>query len=494
MRTSTPLVSACVLAALFACNPPIPEDTGGCAVDTDGDGEDDCVDLDDDGDGMSDEEETTRGTDPLDWDSDKDGLSDNDEVNLSRQYSPDGGYTTDTTTTDPLTRTLLVEVDFMAGFRPDPEVILLAGQAFDDAGIEVFFLIDDAQPLAVTTPLTDQSEIERLLYDSADQDVYVHVLFADVADGKHGTTHYAEPNNPAQGNYGNTPDPRYAGAVVFAGQIATDATTWATEFASVDVTVDDLVARTLVKQIGHLVGCTDEGWNNGLETTNVMVNNGDLPAPTTNAAAWQDATRGGTVGHPTFTADSIGQMDLALKASVEIGTSPSVRSFDMGPAAGPVGTNTFLVTETDAYDPAVGWGWEEPLPTVALQAGSDPADDRTADYVAGDPSVKADTQFRISHLGTEPVDLFIRLGGVLDSMRGVRCEMVNPIHGTAYLNGTIPAGGGYLETPTDGVMVWPVPLENQVGNVRGDILVTCLDDDTFDDAPIEYMRMTKREP
>ncbi|MBW2257791.1 MAG: hypothetical protein JRI25_24760, partial [Deltaproteobacteria bacterium] len=93
MRYTTPLTSLCVLATLFGCNPPIAEDdTGGCSVDTDGDGEDDCVDLDDDGDGMSDEEEATHGTDPLDWDSDKDGLSDNDEVNLSREYTPDGLY------------------------------------------------------------------------------------------------------------------------------------------------------------------------------------------------------------------------------------------------------------------------------------------------------------------------------------------------------------------------------------------------------------------
>ncbi|MBW1879693.1 MAG: hypothetical protein JRJ84_15130, partial [Deltaproteobacteria bacterium] len=320
------------------------------------------------------------------------------------------------------------------------------------------------------------------------------VLFADVADGKHGTTHYAEPNNPLEGAFGNFPDPGYAGAVVFAGQIASDATAYSVEFGSVGVTVNDLMARTLVKQIGHLIGCVDEGWNGGLETTNVMINNGDLPAPTSNVEAWKDATQGGTTGYPTFTSDSIAQMDLALKASVEIGTSPSTRAFDMGPATGPVGVNNFLVTEFDAFDASVGWGWEEPLPTVAVQEGSDNTDDRTADYVAGDPSTKANTSFRISHLGVEQVDLFIRLGGVLTSPRGVRCEIVHPIYGTAFLNGTIPQGGGFLQTDPDGVLIWPESVENALFNLRGDVLVTCIDDDTFDDAPIEYMRVTKREP
>jgi hypothetical protein len=187
-------------------------------------------------------------------------------------------------------------------------------------------------------------------------------------------------------------------------------------------------------------------------------------------------------------------MDLALKASVEIGTSPTIRAFDMGPAAGPVGVGNFLVTEVDAFDSEVGWGWEEPLPTVAVQEGSDNADDRTADYVAGDSSTEASTSFRISNLGTAQLRMFIRLGGVLDSLRAVRCEIVHPIYGTAFLNGTIPQGGGFLQTDADGVLVWPESIENALFNVRGDILVTCIDDDTFDDAPIEYMRMTKREP
>lgn len=49
-------------------------------LDTDGDGVINRLDSDDDGDGLSDTDESSRGTDPLDSDSDDDGISDGDEV------------------------------------------------------------------------------------------------------------------------------------------------------------------------------------------------------------------------------------------------------------------------------------------------------------------------------------------------------------------------------------------------------------------------------
>jgi hypothetical protein len=49
-------------------------------ADTDGDGTPDYLDLDSDGDGVSDRDEVRNGTDPTDADSDDDGLDDGDEV------------------------------------------------------------------------------------------------------------------------------------------------------------------------------------------------------------------------------------------------------------------------------------------------------------------------------------------------------------------------------------------------------------------------------
>lgn len=51
-------------------------------VDTDSDGAKDCVDGDDDDDGLNDGLETSYGTDPLDPDTDDDGLNDLEEINL----------------------------------------------------------------------------------------------------------------------------------------------------------------------------------------------------------------------------------------------------------------------------------------------------------------------------------------------------------------------------------------------------------------------------
>jgi hypothetical protein len=52
-------------------------------TDTNGDGDPDCTDDDDDGDGLTDDDETTiHSTDPLNADSDADGLGDGDEVSI----------------------------------------------------------------------------------------------------------------------------------------------------------------------------------------------------------------------------------------------------------------------------------------------------------------------------------------------------------------------------------------------------------------------------
>lgn len=59
-------------------------------ADTDGDGIADCVNPDDDNDGLSDTDEATAGTDPANPDSDGDGLSDGEEVNTHGTDPLDG--------------------------------------------------------------------------------------------------------------------------------------------------------------------------------------------------------------------------------------------------------------------------------------------------------------------------------------------------------------------------------------------------------------------
>ncbi len=58
-------------------------------ADTDWDGLPDCVDDDDDGDGLTDGQEATAGTDPLNEDSDGDGLDDLTEVGGNPSFPPD---------------------------------------------------------------------------------------------------------------------------------------------------------------------------------------------------------------------------------------------------------------------------------------------------------------------------------------------------------------------------------------------------------------------
>ena len=61
-----------------------PNDSSSLALDTDGDSSPNCVDTDDDGDGILDADESGFGTDPLRTDTDLDSLSDPFEVSTGR--------------------------------------------------------------------------------------------------------------------------------------------------------------------------------------------------------------------------------------------------------------------------------------------------------------------------------------------------------------------------------------------------------------------------
>lgn len=383
-----------------------------------------------------------------------------------------------------------------ASRQPSADTLSIATQSFAASGIDILFVVDDANTVTEISPLTSDADMESVLSGAKNPalSTHLHVVFADVGSSyEHGTSHYPNLNS---GSFGNQPEPAYSGAFVFAGQIAADYTTYTTELTGAGITQDHLMARTLVHEIGHLIGCTHEGGASGSTYTNVMCSNTTLgPIHSTNMERWKDGTLGeGHVGYPTFSDEAEAQMDLSFKASVETAESPAVRTFDFGTVDSPIGVNTHQVTETTAFDPAVGYGWDAPLPTVSSTQGSDSGDPRTGDYVSGDPDTEHDVFFRISALGTESTMVFIRLGATTTETWNVRCELRHPDYGVAYLQGTISPSTSSVQTSGSGVRSFPVIDANSLGYGRADLLLRCIDDATYDDAPIEYVKVTKEEP
>ena len=479
-----------------------------CSIDTDRDGTPDCTDDDDDDDGIDDEREATLETDPLDRDSDRDGIEDGVEVDLVRTYSPDGLIALATTRTDPTIPTVLVEVDYVMGFRPNAAVFQIAASAFDHAGMEIYFMIDVEPPIPTTALPSGMSpwtnlQLEQLLVSYDDQtaevhEAYVHVLVVPDDNSptrRHGTSHHARPNNPSEGNHGSDPDPQYAGSFVFIDTIKSQYASYATEFSGAMISEDQLIARTLIHELGHLLGCTEEGSIGGYDQFNVMTQNGRLGNPSTSVTPWTNNIFGaGGVGHPTFSEASLEQMDLTRKLSVETGVSPLRQFFDMGTATSAIRANYRQITETTAYDEEKGYGWESPLPTVSSTSGSLASDERFVDYVAGDPNEEAPTRFRVSGLGTGPVDVFFRLGAQVTDAIDVRCEIRHPELGLAFEQGTIDASSMFVSTPANGRGASPVESTSALGYGTADLVVECLNDGTYADAPIEIINFEKREP
>jgi len=307
---------------------------------------------DTDGDGLTDREEASLGTDPHDVDSDRDGIEDGVEVDLDRSYNVDGTTTTAVTRTDPTTPTVLVELDYVRGFRPDAPVFQMTESAFAHAGMQIRFMIDDTSPIPTTalpigtSPWTS-AELEQVLLNSDDlaadiHAAYLHVVVApDDNTTRHGTTHHAASNNPSEGNHASDPDPRYAGSFVFIDTISNDYTAFATAFSSVGISEDHLIAKTLIHEIGHALGCTEEGSSGGIDTFNVMTLSSQLGNPSSNVDPWRDNMFGlDGIGYPTFSRGSLDQMDLAMKLSVETGGSPARRFFDMGTSTSPIRRRT----------------------------------------------------------------------------------------------------------------------------------------------------------
>ena len=469
-----------------------------CGVDSDQDGLVDCTDSDDDDDGLSDQEERAYGTDSKESDTDRDGLTDSMEISTTWPCTSSDSPSVAVCQSEATVPTLLVEVDSLVGYQPSAMALELAEESLRAVGIETFFWLDDPSE-GGSAPLVEVAEMEALLSESraaTDGDsfsYYIHVFFGRYGEeGDHGTTHFSVPNDPTRGNHGNYPVPGFAGSFVWMQRVIDDFEANQSAFDGIGVSLDMLVARSFVHEIGHLIGCTHEGDNNGgVDFTNVMVLNSTLGSPSAFSEHWESQF---AAGHPTFSEASREQMDLSFKGSVETGSSPMLRRFDLGPSDGPVAPGYVRVMEASAFAPDLAFGFLPPLPAIASTDGSDSGDARYSDFLRGDAEVTHPTRFRITNLGEHPIDLRFRLGAVLDTETNVRCEVVHPGRVTSFREGRIEAGGGFQETRPD-LIVYPTVARNAFGYARTEVVLVCLDEDRhWDDAPIELVEIRKREP
>ncbi len=464
--------------------------------DTDDDGLSDGWD-DDDGDLIYDappigfietKGERQYATNPTDTDTDDDGkgLNDFEEVNTSYNITlPDGSAWT--YSANPLRPDLMVEVDAMTGYASNDRMMFETQKAYEELGITMRYKIDTTgiTPASINTDIQEESYLST--YDGYNAP-YVHLFFGGTrSGGSHGTTHYAPPNDTVLVAHGNNPNPTYAGTFVFRQEINDDYTANQSDFQSVDITLDLLTARTIIHELGHVVGCMHEGSGGGWDNANVMITNGNLGTVSSNLSRWELNVLGADGNGPRFSTASVEQIDLSFKPSAETGLDPKNRRFDFGTAASAIYTGNLQVLVTDDYDSDLRFGWDpNAAPDSASTNGGGTGDDLydIVEHSQDNHPVK----FRVSGLGGAKLTVRVYMGR---SGLTANLQVHARVHGgtsTNFESATIIDDADhkystslYLDVPT-----YPVPYSD------GSIIIDFTDDASTDPAPIEYLRVTKR--
>ena len=168
-------------------------------ADTDGDGLADPVEVnastnatlaDTDGDGLDDGRELELGTNATNADTDGDGLSDGVEVN-------EPGNITDA---DPLHMDLFVELDYMAGQKPDRAALDLVVERYanapiqnpdNESGITLHVVIDEQVPSENVTTADSLLKVGRENFDNFAKGYYYGVFVVDAQLDGNDTTGFA---------------------------------------------------------------------------------------------------------------------------------------------------------------------------------------------------------------------------------------------------------------------------------------------------------------
>ena len=464
--------------------------------DSDGDGLIDGWD-DTDGDLIYDLAETKGeklyATNPASVDTDGDGQGLNDFEELNNLYDmtlPTAAASSHSA--NPLRPDLLVEVDAMSGYEPNDIMMFETQKASEEIGITLRYKIDNTSitPAAVNTNAQKDSQLSS----SDTYNDYVHLFFArDTSSGSHGTTHYAMPNTTVGAiTHTNNPNPTYAGSFVFQKEIDDDYLLKQSYLNSVGIYRDLLTTKTIIHELGHLIGCIHETGNYGTDYYNVMIQNSPLGDPDTTIDRWEKNFLGPDDNGPRFSDRSVDQIDLGFKTSVEIGFDPTVRGFDLGQSGSAIYSGYHQVLISHNYDSAIGFGWDPgAAPDTDSLNSSSASSNRVMDMVqhsVPDSQVK----FRVGGLGKAELYIYVRMG------KGRLSSLSTDLHIQAHVDGSRNTNPEYstIYAPVDSTYLnldypnFPIPFDD------GSVIIDFTDDSSMIPprvpVPIEYITVTKR--